>query len=312
MLSLRRRLFIQIGVPLALSGAFLLVDLLVHWLTHDPWPDAPHLVTFVLLLVGSSAILTAHLRSLAQRAEDRKLLAASEANYRTLFDMFPEPTTVWSRDGVLLMQNLESARRLGGRREDFIGKSLVEIFGPQGVARYGERLRRVYDTGVPDEWEDVLNLPGGRVTYWTSVQRVKQPGAEDAIQVIAYDITKRVEAEAALRMEHERASAYLKVAGALFVALDREGRVTMVNERACELLGYAEAEIIGRDWIADFLPTHLQERVRADYAAMIAGGSSFNGLYENPLLTRSGEERLVTWHGVLLRDDAGQAIGVLR
>ncbi len=42
------------------------------------------------------------------------MLASREASYRTLFDQFPEPTTVWSGDGVLLMQNLVSALNLGG------------------------------------------------------------------------------------------------------------------------------------------------------------------------------------------------------
>ena len=32
------------------------------------------------------------------------------------------------------------------------------------------------------------------------------------------------------------------------VALDAEGHIVMLNRAGCELLGYAEDEILGRNW----------------------------------------------------------------
>ena len=56
-------------------------------------------------------------------------LRVSEERYRVQFDNFSEPTTVWDKDGVLLMQNLVSARNMGGKREDYLGKSIFDLFG---------------------------------------------------------------------------------------------------------------------------------------------------------------------------------------
>ena len=40
------------------------------------------------------------------------------------------------------------------------------------------------------------------------------------------------------RKEKEKAQQYLNIAGVMFVALDRNGIVTLVNRKACEILGY--------------------------------------------------------------------------
>ncbi len=61
------------------------------------------------------------------------------------------------------------------------------------------------------------------------------------------DISERLRAQRQIEAERNRAERYLAVAGVLFVALDTEGRVTLVNPKGCELLGLDEQEIVGRN-----------------------------------------------------------------
>ena len=308
--SWRRRL-VQFGIPIVLAGGFVLVDRLAHLVAGVPWPDLTHLYVAALLLIGMFAILTVHQHALAGRAQARANLAAREASYRTLFDVFPEPTTVWSGNGVLLMQNLVSARNLGGNREDYLGKSILDVFGPETGPYYLERIQRVFRTGIAEEAEDDVTLPIGRRCFSTSMQRVRQANGEDAVQVISYDITERVEAEYAWRTEHERASTYLDVAAVMIVALDLEGRVTLINAKGCEILGRREADIIGRDWFEAVVPEGIRDKVRSDFRRLVANDGEADAAYENPLLTAKGEARLIAWHDVVLRDEAGKPVGSL-
>jgi PAS domain S-box-containing protein len=134
---------------------------------------------------------------IAERQRLEQALRASEARYRALFDSFPEPFTVWSRDGVLLMQNLKSAANLGGNREDYIGKTMHSIFGAAAEG-YLARIVGVIDTGITETGEDAVDLPTGRRYFWTSIKPIDVPGVDTpAAQVISYDITQRVESQQA-------------------------------------------------------------------------------------------------------------------
>jgi hypothetical protein len=43
--------------------------------------------------------------------------------------------------------------------------------------------------------------------------------------------------QSALRDERDRAQRYLDTAAVLMLGLDREGRITLINRKGCELLG---------------------------------------------------------------------------
>lgn len=195
----REGLLALLGVPLAFAGLFLLIDQLLYLILGEKWHVTSHWLMAALLLAISLAALTIHQRLLARRAEARLRLSAAEESYRTLFDVFPEPYTVWSADGRLLMANHAAIDHLRGRREDLIGKGVADIFGPTvGRARL-EILARVYQTRVPEERVEEVMFPGAdRRVYWNVIQRMETPGNSAAVQIISYDITKRVAAEQAL------------------------------------------------------------------------------------------------------------------
>ena len=97
----------------------------------------------------------------------------------------------------------------------------------------------------------------------------------------------------------------------MLVALDAEGRVQLVNRKGCEMLGVPEAEILGKDWFEHFLPERIRNEVREAFIQMLKGNVAPVEYMENPILTRSGEERVVAWHNAVLRDEAGRVSGVL-
>ena len=125
------------------------------------------------------------------------------------------------------------------------------------------------------------------------------------------EIERRVQVEAELRKERDRAEKYFEVAGAILVVLDPKGKVTLINQAGCRLTGYSEAEIIGKNWFDTCLPTGVRSAVKDVFRRLMNGEIEPLEYYENPILTRGGEERLIAWHNVLLRDETGRAIGIL-
>jgi PAS domain S-box-containing protein len=125
------------------------------------------------------------------------------------------------------------------------------------------------------------------------------------------DITIRKQAEAALRAERDRAQRYLDIAGVIIVALNADGAVTLLNRRGCELLGYSEAELLGRNWFDKCVPAAARADAKATFRRLMAGELAPVENHENLVLARDGAEPVIAWHNALLRDEAGNITGTL-
>ncbi len=124
------------------------------------------------------------------------------------------------------------------------------------------------------------------------------------------EIEQRIRAEDRLRHERNRAKNYLDIAAAIMLTMDHEGRVTIINRRGCEVLGRPEAQIVGRDWFAEFLPAGERDRVRTMFRRFLEGDGR-DGDFMNAVRRADGAQRTIEWRNVLVRDDAGVVTGML-
>ncbi|MBN1977903.1 MAG: GAF domain-containing protein [Anaerolineae bacterium] len=144
------------------------------------------------------------------------------------------------------------------------------------------------------------------------------PGAHElwhrslvACVISAFSIYAYLAAAARKRIEHaqeekqETTQKYLDMAGVMLLALDTSEKVTFINQKGCEILGYERGEIIGKTWCEHFLPEHTRQDVKPVFQALLAGEIEPAEYFENPILTKNGEERTIAWHNTILKDDAG-------
>jgi PAS domain S-box-containing protein len=137
---------------------------------------------------------------------------------------------------------------------------------------------------------------------------------KDFLASIAAQVALAIErkrAEESLRQEQEKAQNYLDIAGVMLLALDQDGKVTLINQKGCELLGHSFDEIIGKDWINTFLPPEARTELNEVFQQLMADNARLFGYYENPILTKNGEERVIAWHNTLVRDRHGTIISTL-
>jgi two-component system, LuxR family, sensor kinase FixL len=131
------------------------------------------------------------------------------------------------------------------------------------------------------------------------------------IQGTILDQTFRRQSEEALRQERDRAQRYLDIVNVMIIAVDRRGVITLVNRKACELFGYPEHELLGKDFFATCQPAGFAGRSRILFEEALAGHESGFSLLEGPVLTRQGHMRRVFWRNQFLRNAQGKVNGVL-
>ncbi len=215
-------------------------------------------------------------------------------------------------DGKLLFSNKSFAQMHGYGPEELLGKHLSIFHTPEQMPSVNAANRIILETGsfAGEIWHvhrDGTVFP----TLMHNSRLHDEAGNPVGIIGTLQDITERKMVEESLREEGKRAQSYLDLAGVMFVALDAVGTVTLVNRKACEVLGYAEAEIIGKNWFDTCLPQRQRDAVKEVARRLLRGEVEPVEYYENPLLTRDGEERLIAWHNSVFRDAEGAIIGHL-
>jgi PAS domain S-box-containing protein len=129
------------------------------------------------------------------------------------------------------------------------------------------------------------------------------------IVAVKRDITERLQAEARLKEAERRWRTLLEDMKLLVVGLDRFGRVEYANPFFLELSGYSQAEVLGKDWFQNFLPQYQRKQVHQCFLDMLI--QEFHPNYQNSILTKSGEERVIAWNNTLLHSPQDEIIGTM-
>jgi PAS domain S-box-containing protein len=114
-----------------------------------------------------------------------------------------------------------------------------------------------------------------------------------------------------LEMAKNKTQQYLDIAGVILIAIDADRRVTLINQKGCEVLGCAAGEIIGKDWFQTFVPANDRQDVIEGFQQCMGGRIEPIGYVESPVLTQNGRKRLIAWHHAILRDSEENIVGIL-
>jgi diguanylate cyclase (GGDEF)-like protein/PAS domain S-box-containing protein len=99
-------------------------------------------------------------------------------------------------------------------------------------------------------------------------------------------------------------------AGAAIVMLAPDGTIGELNDAASAMLGVTNGDVVGTDWFAEFVPEKSREAARSGFERLVGSNEGNDEYVEYPVKDRHGRSHSVVWHRRLLRDAAGQAVGV--
>ena len=244
----------------------------------------------------------------------KRALSWTKEGYRHLFDHVGAALFVLDpASGLILDANSAAAGLCGVAVAELPGLRLADFsdgmppFSPRDFEQW---IQLALEKGVQTfEW---IACRRNGEHFWAEIT-LCAANIDDNRRIIATvrDINQRKQTDEALRLEHERAESYLRLAGTMLVALDAEGRVTMINRRGQEILGRRESQILRRNWFDLFIPEDTRETTRATFRRLIAGEIESLEHYENEILTATGQRRLIAWHNTLLHNRSGQITGTL-
>ncbi len=241
-------------------------------------------------IVGASTIardVTSRRRAESRASETLALLEAIEATA-------PVGLAFVDREFRIVRVNQTLAAVRGTTVEELVGLPIGEVI-PEVWPDVRSVLADVLETGEPVAGREFV-FPNaalaGEVRHWlTSFHPVSVDRATSGIGIVAFDISERKQMEEALRTAKEYAERLIDTSNAIVLVLDADANVKVINKAGEEITGYTRDELVGRNWDI-VVPRDRFPVAWGAFETLIEGGLE---RYENPIVTKSGEERIVLW-----------------
>jgi len=208
-------------------------------------------------------------------------------------------------DGRLLHVNDAYCRMSGYSRDELLSMRVSDLEATESAAEILAHARKVEAQGCDRFETQHRTRDGGRIALDVSLTLVPE---HKIIVAFLRDITTIKADRKRLEETLDFNRNLLETANVLIVGLNLDGDVRIFNPYAEKITGYAADELIGRNWFELLVPRARYPQVYSEFERLLAGG--LPRTFENPILTKSGEERYIAWSNSELIED-GYCVGTL-
>ena len=232
------------------------------------------------------------LSDITERKQAEVELREKEQRYRELFDNMSSGVAVYEAvnngDDFIFKDFNKAGEKIENiQKEDLIGKSVTSLF--PGVKDFGlfDVFQRVWKTGKPEPFP-ITFYKDARISGWRDNYVYRLPSGE--IVALYSDETERKKSEQALKESEARFRTAFENAAVGMVLVNLDGVYVEVNTAMARIIGYTQAELVGRPVASFTHPEDLERRMK--FIDDLVAGRIASGEQERRFLHRNGS---VVW-----------------
>ncbi|MCK4479667.1 MAG: PAS domain S-box protein, partial [Candidatus Lokiarchaeota archaeon] len=168
----------------------------------------------------------------------------SELELKNIIEHSGVGITMVDENGVYLLVNEKAAENLGGNLENFIGKTLNDVFPEKIANEYLISNRELIRDEICRSYQRTFDLPSGEKTFWIVEQPLKDiDGKNPSLLSVSTDITEKIKSESLLQEAELRYRTTFEQSPDGIVILDPETfKAVEFNDVVCNILGYSRDE----------------------------------------------------------------------
>ncbi|TET75237.1 MAG: PAS domain S-box protein, partial [Candidatus Heimdallarchaeota archaeon] len=119
------------------------------------------------------------------------------------------------------------------------------------------------------------------------------------------------ESERTIRRERDLTQHYLNEANVMFVIVNENEIVELMNKEVTYVLGYTEKDLIGKNWFTTAYSSEYVDELRFSFQQVIVGMQKPTPYFEIEMETKNGEKRIIAWRNTTIKDENDKVIKIL-
>ncbi len=96
----------------------------------------------------------------------------------------------------------------------------------------------------------------------------------------------------------------------IILVIDRKKNVRYINKKGCEILGCSQKEIVGKNWIDNFIPSEIKNKIDEYMLNTFNEDKTSEEYFENFVLSKNNEKLLIGWKNFQIKDKEDSVVFV--
>ena len=186
------------------------------------------------------------LQDITNQRKAEKALIESEERYKYLFENSGVGVGYYTVDGVIISYNKKALEYIGGELEDYVGKSVRDIFPKENADEFISRIKIAVLSDQSQQYEDFMVSVSGLKWFSSTMTKVTNTvGDVIGIQIVSMDTTERKKAEEALLESQAFLNAAFENSPAGIAIADApDGKLRFVNKAGLLIRDKTEEELV--------------------------------------------------------------------
>ncbi len=246
---------------------------------------------------------------IAERKSAEDALREGEERFRMMFENMSNAVAVYESvdygaDFIFKDLNRTGEKIDDVKREDLIGKSVLNVF--PGVVEFGlfDVFRRVWQTGEPEHYP-TSRYKDEKIAVWRENYVYKLPSGE--IVTIYDDVTEQKQMEESLAESEEKHRTLVETLTDLVFIVDMEGRFIYLSPIFEDITGYPVRDFIGHSFTEVIVPEYIESAVNR-FKKGVSGEEI--SLYEIELIHKDKKSVPVELNSISLLNADGGVVGM--
>lgn len=232
----------------------------------------------------------------------QEALMESEEKYRQIVEHSLDMITIIDAESYnITFVSPINYEILGFTSEEVLGRTILEFIHPEQKKQIMIDIQEGIKIGKGEGFALLRKKDGSYIWTEGKGNLVKKMQGNDEIIIFSRDVhTKKLAEEALWRSEQKYKTqvnylnTLINTMNELCLTYDRDNKLTFVNQRLLEAIGYSKEEMLGKS-VLDFIPEENKESVWLQIRQRLEKGTISS--HENSLLCKDGSKLLVKLKG---------------